>query len=256
MSKYEKLTAYLSASMTTSRCMGFREIEEVLGFALPASARKHRPWWANDPSPGRQSGAWLSVGWETAEVDLGGENVTFQRADQVPSRVPRQPKKSSQQAAENRSAARFVELSVAPDGGAVQLSLEMQWRTLGPLGVDADGAVLFPAAPNVPGLYRFRLTGKGGATHYIGETADLRRRFQHYRKPGPTQQTNIRINHFLLKHCAAGDQAELDIIVGDVVLVLGKDSAQADLSDRPTRRLLEHAALVAEGGKGIDSLNR
>ena len=236
--------------------MGFREIEDVLGFALPASARSYPAWWENDPSPGRHSSAWLLAGWKTEEVDLGGEKVTFRRVDQVRSRVPRLPEKSSQPAAESRSATQFAELPVSPDGRAVQLSLEMQWRTLGPVGVDADGAVLFPAAPNVPGLYRFRLFGKSGARHYIGETADLRRRFQHYRTPGPSQATNIRINQLLLEHCAAGGQAKLDIIVGDVVLVIGKEPAHADLGDKATRRLLEHAALVAEGDDAIDSLNR
>ena len=68
--------------------------------------------------------------------------------------------------------------------------------------------------------------------------------------------TNIRINHLLLEHCAAGGQAELDIILGDVVLVIDKDPAHADLGNKAIRRLLEHAALVAEGGDTIDSLNR
>jgi len=44
------------------------------------------------------------------------------------------------------------------------------------------GKLSFPLAPEVPGIYRFDL----GELVYVGETDRLRRRFQHYRTPGPT----------------------------------------------------------------------
>lgn len=58
----------------------FGEIESMLGAALPASARKHRAWWANDVTH-VQALAWLGAGWRVVLVDLSGERVGFERRD-------------------------------------------------------------------------------------------------------------------------------------------------------------------------------
>ena len=47
MGKYEPLAARLSAQGEDFWTATFAQIEEVLGFPLPASARKYREWWAN-----------------------------------------------------------------------------------------------------------------------------------------------------------------------------------------------------------------
>ncbi len=91
--------------------------------------------------------------------------------------------------------------------------------------------------------------------HYIGETTELRRRFQHYRKPGPSQATNIRINTLLKAHLESGGSGEVDIIVDDITLTINCETVDADLSDKATRRLLENVALVAEDSTDIDKLN-
>ncbi len=56
----------------------FHEIERLLGEPLPQSARRHRPWWANDPSH-VQATAWLALGWKTRDVQMKGERLTFAR---------------------------------------------------------------------------------------------------------------------------------------------------------------------------------
>ncbi len=59
----------------------FREIEEtVLGFKLPASARLHRPWWANRNGGGGHSHAlaWQAAGWKTKDVNLEAETLVFE----------------------------------------------------------------------------------------------------------------------------------------------------------------------------------
>ena len=56
--------------------LSFGEIEAMVG-NLPASARVHRPWWANGGHS--QSLAWRSVGWRVETVDLGLEKVRFTR---------------------------------------------------------------------------------------------------------------------------------------------------------------------------------
>lgn len=75
-SKYDLLSAYLSGPGPSSRRMTFTEIEDVLGFKLPPSAREHPAWWANTRSH-RHAHAWLSVGWGTSDLDQAGETVTF-----------------------------------------------------------------------------------------------------------------------------------------------------------------------------------
>ena len=57
----------------------FSQIEDVLGFKLPDSARIHRPWWANQGERGGHSHAlaWEMAGWRTSRVDMAGETVVF-----------------------------------------------------------------------------------------------------------------------------------------------------------------------------------
>jgi YD repeat-containing protein len=60
--------------------MTFQQIEAVIGGALPASARRHRPWWANDARGHAHALAWLGEGYRTEEVDMEGERLIFARA--------------------------------------------------------------------------------------------------------------------------------------------------------------------------------
>jgi hypothetical protein len=78
-SGYSPLGVWLAARADRRVRMPFVDLERLLGRPLPASARRHRPWWGNnDRSP--QAKAWLSAGWRVATVDLAGGHVTFQKA--------------------------------------------------------------------------------------------------------------------------------------------------------------------------------
>jgi len=80
MSKYEPLQRFLEhASQRAHIPMTFAEIETVLGGKLPASSRRHRAWWSNNPTNNVMTYAWLNAGYETADVDLGAERLTFRR---------------------------------------------------------------------------------------------------------------------------------------------------------------------------------
>ena len=59
----------------------FRELEEILGFDLPASARRHRPWWGNMENGGEHchSLAWTAAGWKISSVDMAAETLVFIR---------------------------------------------------------------------------------------------------------------------------------------------------------------------------------
>lgn len=77
MTKYEPLQRHLQASGIPSLQFRFADIEEILGFALPASARRYAAWWSNSDGSHVQAQAWLAAGYETSDVDIPGEQVKF-----------------------------------------------------------------------------------------------------------------------------------------------------------------------------------
>ena len=79
MGKYEPLRQHLTGLRDASVRMSFRQIEDILGFRLPASARQYPPWWSNSDGTHTQSAAWLGAGWKTAQVDIPAEKVSFVR---------------------------------------------------------------------------------------------------------------------------------------------------------------------------------
>jgi hypothetical protein len=81
-SRYAALALFLQGQPSKIRRvpMSFADIEQTIGEQVPPSARKHRAWWANDPSSDNaQSVEWLQAGWHVGSVDLTGEQVIFVR---------------------------------------------------------------------------------------------------------------------------------------------------------------------------------
>ncbi|MDE0428220.1 MAG: hypothetical protein OXH98_00460 [Caldilineaceae bacterium] len=79
--KYQRLYAHLCGLEARVWRTTFSEIESIIGFGLPASARLHRPWWANQGGGNghSQALAWGAAGWETAEVDMEAETLLLRR---------------------------------------------------------------------------------------------------------------------------------------------------------------------------------
>lgn len=79
--KYHRLYTHLCRLTTQEWRTTFSEVETIIGFGLPPSARLHRPWWSNQS--GRighsQALAWAAAGWETAEVDMDAETLLLRR---------------------------------------------------------------------------------------------------------------------------------------------------------------------------------
>ncbi len=90
-SKYDPLQAHLEAQPDTQVSMSFTTIERLIGCRLPPSARKHRPWWSNNPRNSVITKAWLSAGYRTAQVDLRGERLVFCRQSKPGLTRQRQP---------------------------------------------------------------------------------------------------------------------------------------------------------------------
>ena len=84
--KYAPLYHHLSAKTGARWRVSFAEIERILNFDLPDSARLHRPWWSNPQRDGghSQALAWQAAGWKTCEVDIVAETLTFERLEEEP----------------------------------------------------------------------------------------------------------------------------------------------------------------------------
>ena len=78
---YQPLYRYLENRYATTVVLRLSEIEDILGFALPASARTDRDWWTvADPSTGAGAygGAWTSAR-RTAVPNFPAGTVIFER---------------------------------------------------------------------------------------------------------------------------------------------------------------------------------
>lgn len=75
--KYRELTSHFlhSGMGRESWTATFNEIEEILHFKLPDSARNHQAWWANQEKG--HSISWMMANRRTSGVDLVEQTVTF-----------------------------------------------------------------------------------------------------------------------------------------------------------------------------------
>jgi hypothetical protein len=76
MSKYDPLSRHLTRSKGAVE-LSFDDLEEVLGFALPRSARRYPAWWSNSEGSHVQAKAWLGAGYRTEDVNIAQERVRF-----------------------------------------------------------------------------------------------------------------------------------------------------------------------------------
>lgn len=81
-SKYRPLYEHLVKLSDDRWDATFEDVDQLLPGGLPTSARRHRAWWANEAPGGAHAHAraWLAAGFQTADVRLGSQRVTFRRA--------------------------------------------------------------------------------------------------------------------------------------------------------------------------------
>lgn len=77
--KYQPLADFLMELNKEDVTLTFTEIENILGFKLPPSARKHRPNWANN-SQEALSWGWMPVGYKSYAIDMKNEITHFRKA--------------------------------------------------------------------------------------------------------------------------------------------------------------------------------
>jgi hypothetical protein len=115
-----------------------------------------------------------------------------------------------------------------------QVSLQVMWRELGPVSLDAaTGRARFPDAPAGPGVYRLRLSiPRGHEAWHVDETDD--------------------VQAALLAHERHGIHAmSVDLLVGAVVVTDGAPPRAADLSRNEDRKLLKMVACTALGSERL-----
>jgi hypothetical protein len=250
---YTPLRHYLETIESSEWKATFCDIEHVLCASLPSSARKHNAWWSNTTIGHTHARTWLNSGWKTANVNIEREMVTFLRnghrvtnvaplQNEVPSRKPELPR-----------ATHTWDLTAQSE-----CVLHLDWTHLGAILADKNNRIEFPQkAPALPGLYRIRIRRRDDTeSRYIGETDNLKRRFQNYRNPGNTQQTNLRINDIFLAAIADGAEVAVSIVTSDARISRNSQIETADFSSKAIRRLFENFAQVIEGDTEIESLNR
>ena len=77
--KYVALHNYLANRYADMVVLTFSQLEDLLGFALPDSARTQREWWTNtDIDKSSCADAWILAG-RTAKPNLLARTVTFER---------------------------------------------------------------------------------------------------------------------------------------------------------------------------------
>ena len=77
-SSYAALGEHLEGQRKNAVSLDFTDIESILSRSLPASAYRHRAWWANTESHS-QAAEWLQRGWRASDLDLDQKSVTFKR---------------------------------------------------------------------------------------------------------------------------------------------------------------------------------
>jgi hypothetical protein len=133
----------------------------------------------------------------------------------------------------------------------------MEWTVVGFVTLEAEGKIRFPKLATKPGLYEFRIQKPGGRSgRYVGETDNLQRRFSHYRNPGPTQLTNLRLNAVFKELLSHDATIQVAIVTGHAWIARANVEEAADFTRKDVRRLFENFILVADSGTDVESLNR
>lgn len=77
-SRYAGISEYLKGQSGQTTEATFGDIEKAIGSNLPASAERHRAWWANTER-NTQARVWMEEGWRVDRVDFEKRKVLFSR---------------------------------------------------------------------------------------------------------------------------------------------------------------------------------
>jgi hypothetical protein len=76
--KYKSLYQYLENRYANTVVLTFAQIEDLLGFTLPDSARVHQEWWANkDPNDTPPPHSIVDIGQQDSHAEPTGPDRCF-----------------------------------------------------------------------------------------------------------------------------------------------------------------------------------
>lgn len=78
--KYREHSSWLAHQERDRIDVTFGQVEEIIGFPLPASARRHNAYWSGGQPGSTVGNAIRDAGWRAANLNLTGERVTLERA--------------------------------------------------------------------------------------------------------------------------------------------------------------------------------
>ena len=134
------------------------------------------------------------------------------------------------------------DMVIPPQTTEADVYVHIEWRPAGPVTLDAAAKLRFPTLPALPGLYEIEIGGDSPSV-YIGESDDLRRRMGHYRNPGPTQQTNIRLSNLIKSHVLAAP-VSMSIATTVTVTWASEHTETLDLQGKTARLVGESVWLL------------
>ncbi|HEY9218209.1 MAG TPA: hypothetical protein VIO94_09175, partial [Phenylobacterium sp.] len=80
MSKFKALSDQLAGQAGNEWRTSFDEVDQLLGGALPKTARSGVAWWANDGAKA-QAKTWMDKGWQVRDVDPKAGTVIFMKTE-------------------------------------------------------------------------------------------------------------------------------------------------------------------------------
>ena len=192
--KYSPLETYLEGLPVSKKSvhLRFAEIEEIIQAKLPKSASEYPEWWANQ-SYGSQSQSWQSAGFVVESIDVIRGLVTFRRGASA-----RMNSKGALSPGGKTLMAESIPESLLLNCGFTRCG---SWELKdGQLDLAGD-------ISRDPCVYAHVVAG---FVQYIGSTIKgFRHRMSHYRKPGSTQRTSIRVHGLILEELKAGKTVEV-----------------------------------------------
>ena len=233
--KYEPLFQHLARLDDERWPATFEDIETILAFPLPKSARRHSAWWANEESGSHSHArAWHSAGWRTSTVDLYAETLVFERLGRGPSiaakgnhRGRRRTREAHRVAFGIKEAAldannagaltlggqtfqhvTHISPEAGPDSKPMEYMPQQDYYAAASTPLNRHGSGPFcrfavAGLPAAPGVYAVTVAQK---LVYVGIATDLKRRWgsSGYAQIQPKncfrggQSTNCKMNHAIL----------------------------------------------------------
>ncbi len=227
--KYDPLRRFLTEFDGNEWAATFDQIEQVLGFSLPASARKWRPWWANVENGPSQTRAWAAAGWKTRQVNLADETLVFVRTGRALLEFLEESSDATVSGAEGLGTLRLLDRAFVhaaaieperdPDGALLELTPQSRYASATAMRLNRYGSGPFcrffiEGLPRTSGVY---VVTVDNVPVYVGVAVNLAKRWgpAGYANISPRacyengQSTNCKVNKYLLRAAREGCQIDL-----------------------------------------------